>query len=228
VKWTSAALAVVAALGALGLATAGAQPIDGPPIAYGDGPSPYEIVGIVRANGFRPLGPPLRRGRVYVVHAMEPRGDDVRIVVDALSGRILSVAALDAPAYAGPAYPGPAYEAMDEPAPPYMRGGQYRYGPPERMTTGSPPDRIPPGNAAPAAPVTRSAAVTPPRTPLPRPRPVDKAVASPADLNTAQPTPTAQTSQAPANDASAAKDRPAEKPADKPAGNSLPPVTPLE
>jgi hypothetical protein len=222
-------LAVVAALGAFGLATAGAQPIDGPPIAYGDGPSPYDIVGIVRANGFRPLGPPLRRGQVYVVHAMEPRGDDVRIVVDALSGRILSVAALDAPAYAGPAYASPAYGAMDEPAPPYVRGGAYHYGPPERMTTGSLPDRIPPGNAGPpVAPVTRSAAVAPPRTPLPRPRPADKAVASPTDVNTAQPTPTAQTSQAPANEASVAKDKPAEKPADKPAANALPPVTPLE
>jgi hypothetical protein len=223
VKRTSVALAVIAALGAFGAVAAVAQPIEGPPAAFSDGPPPYEIIGIVRANGFRPLGPPMRRGRVYVVHAMEPRGDDVRIVIDAFSGRILNVAALDTPPYAGPSY-----GAMDEPPPPYARGGQYHYGPPERITTGNPPEAIPPGVARPAAPVTRSAAVTPPRTPLPRPRPAESVVASPADVNTAPPAPAAQIAPTPAGDAVGAKDKPAEKPTEKPAANALPPVAPLE
>ena len=59
---------------------------------YGPGVlPPYEIVTILRSTDLRPVGPPVRRGRSYVVSAIDGAGDDVRVVVDARNGEIISV-----------------------------------------------------------------------------------------------------------------------------------------
>ncbi|OYU90146.1 MAG: hypothetical protein CFE29_14210 [Bradyrhizobiaceae bacterium PARB1] len=61
---------------------------------YGDGyaPSvlpPHEIYAILREAGFSPLGAPQQRGLFYTVAAVDRRGEDGRMVIDARTGRIL-------------------------------------------------------------------------------------------------------------------------------------------
>ncbi|MFC0241040.1 hypothetical protein [Rhodopseudomonas telluris] len=51
--------------------------------------SPREIADMARDGGFEPLGVPFQRGLVYTMSALNPDGDDGRLVVDARSGRIL-------------------------------------------------------------------------------------------------------------------------------------------
>jgi len=237
VKTSSVLLAVVAVFGAIGLGSAAAQPLDPPAIV--DGLQPQEVLGIARANGFHPMGPPLQQGRAYVLRAIEPGGDPVHVVVDARSGRIVSVTPMGGPMMrygaASPYGPMP----MDEPPPPYGRPdggfdgrpGPYRYGPMQRMT-GPYSDPRPPGSVPSAtleAPPVRAAAVVPPRTPLPRPRPPQPAVAT-ADVKT--PEPAAQTSQeratpAPTNKDNTEQDAPATT-GKTTAPTAMPPVTPLE
>ena len=57
-----------------------------------DALSAYEIVASVRAMGLNPIGEPTRRGPYYVLHAYDPSGVEVRVVVDVQFGDILSVA----------------------------------------------------------------------------------------------------------------------------------------
>jgi hypothetical protein len=80
--------------------------------------------------------------------------------------------------------------------------------------------------------------MTPPRTPLPRPRPAETALASPSDAKIATPEAPAQPSPpetAVVNkdgaDQATTAEKPAEKPSEKPAEKpttTLPPVTPLD
>jgi len=68
-----------------------APPYDPPP-RYGYGPSllpPTEVYTVLRENGFSPLGIPRLRGNVYTIAAIDRRGDDGRLVIDARSGRII-------------------------------------------------------------------------------------------------------------------------------------------
>ncbi|MCG6205401.1 hypothetical protein LPW26_12185 [Rhodopseudomonas sp. HC1] len=51
--------------------------------------SPREVADLARDAGFEPLGVPYQRGLVYTMSALNPDGDDGRLVVDARSGRIL-------------------------------------------------------------------------------------------------------------------------------------------
>jgi hypothetical protein len=74
----------------------------GPPPAYGSGPAEYgpayggapllpptEVYAVLRENGFSPLGAPRLRGLYYSVSAIDRRGDDGRLVIDARDGRII-------------------------------------------------------------------------------------------------------------------------------------------
>ncbi len=73
----------------------------GPPPAYGPGPAEYgsaygapllpptEVYAVLRENGFSPLGAPRLRGLFYSVSAIDRRGDDGRLVIDARDGRIV-------------------------------------------------------------------------------------------------------------------------------------------
>lgn len=61
---------------------------------YGDGYAPavlppQEIYAILREAGFSPLGAPQQRGLFYTIAAVDRRGEDGRMVIDARSGRIL-------------------------------------------------------------------------------------------------------------------------------------------
>ncbi len=74
----------------------------GPPPAYRPGPAEYgptyggapilpptEIYAVLRDNGFSPLGVPRLRGLFYSISAIDRRGDDGRLVIDARDGRIV-------------------------------------------------------------------------------------------------------------------------------------------
>jgi hypothetical protein len=50
---------------------------------------PREITAIARESGFAPLGNPQQRGIVYTMSAINPAGDDGKLVIDARSGRII-------------------------------------------------------------------------------------------------------------------------------------------
>jgi hypothetical protein len=56
----------------------------GPPLL-----APAEVAAIVRDRGFAPLGNPQQRGIVYTISAINPAGDDGKLVIDARSGRII-------------------------------------------------------------------------------------------------------------------------------------------
>ena len=95
---------LVAALAVSGHALA--QPA--PPPAYpgavypSAGLPPHEIVTIVRSTGLEPLGSPVRQGPAYALRAVDPAGEEVRVIVDAQRGRIVKVIPLMAPRYAMP------------------------------------------------------------------------------------------------------------------------------
>lgn len=72
-----------------------------PPMTYDAAPPPvrlaayglppHEVEAIVRSMGLRPIAPPLRRPRVYVVDAVDARGFRVRAIVHARRGDVLAV-----------------------------------------------------------------------------------------------------------------------------------------
>jgi len=85
-------IAILAGLLALvGAGAAEAQAIYVGPRYYDPGLPPYEIVRIVRANGLAPLSRPVRRGPTYMLAASDRSGRQLRVVVDARSGEILTV-----------------------------------------------------------------------------------------------------------------------------------------
>jgi hypothetical protein len=67
-----------------------ATPPDGPVPGYG--PTllpPQEVYTVLRENGFSPLGVPRLRGPFYFIAAIDRRGDDGRLVIDARTGQIV-------------------------------------------------------------------------------------------------------------------------------------------
>ena len=56
-----------------------------------EGLPPARILAIVRANGFDPMGAPVRKGDVYAVRALDPDDIVYRIVLDARTGRTVSM-----------------------------------------------------------------------------------------------------------------------------------------
>src|SRR5579862_6090587 len=71
----------------------GGQPfLSGPP-TYGGGPRtvpPDQITANVRAAGLEPLSRPLLRGTVYYMRALNRARAEMRVAIDARSGRVLS------------------------------------------------------------------------------------------------------------------------------------------
>jgi hypothetical protein len=92
-------------LGAAG--TAAAQAVYVGPRYAGSGLSdpvlpPYEIMSIVRSTGLAPLTRPMRRGRYYVLVAVDRAGRQMRVVVDAQLGDIVNMRPAMAAATYGP------------------------------------------------------------------------------------------------------------------------------
>jgi hypothetical protein len=175
-----------------------------PPVRVGL--PPYEIVAMLRAAGFEPVVRPVRGAGVFFVRALAPDDADVRVTVEARTGRILEVQPMG---YAGP---------------PFVRG--YRLAAPRPYddpslgfedATGAlpvPPRGIPGARSEPH--VGRKAAVPP----LPRPRPGEAVASAPAKATGPQPPEVAATATAPSTPPETAV----------PATDRIefPPVTPLE
>lgn len=157
---------------------------------------PHEVLTMLRSTSFEPLGRPVRQGANYIVRAVDRRGEEVRLVVDAYSGRVRSVAPTGhGPRYAAPVarspYDGPGLLPPPYYGPGYGRGygpGPY-YGPGPRVVRVLPdyddepayygpggypmePRMAPPPRVSP--PQTRAAA----KPPLPRARPSESPAAA--------------------------------------------------
>jgi hypothetical protein len=67
-----------------------AMPPEAPGPGYGPSllPAP-EVYTVLRENGFSPLGVPHQHGQFYTIAAVDRRGDDGRLVIDARNGRIV-------------------------------------------------------------------------------------------------------------------------------------------
>ena len=117
--------------------------------------APPEIEAEVRRAGFEPMSRPIQRGRVYVLFALDPYDMDVKLTVDAGTGRMLWVSGVSGTRYGGAGY--------------YSYRPWSRY---ERPPT--PPGDIPniwPGKNNSGS--VRSSASLRPALPLPRTRPAD-------------------------------------------------------
>ena len=70
------------------------RPLDARPML-----PPMQVMTILRSTGYSPLGRITQRGWIYTVAALDPRGDDGRLIIDARTGRIMRfIPALDADA----------------------------------------------------------------------------------------------------------------------------------
>jgi len=103
VRAMKTALTIGLAIAAAGLSLAAARPLQAEPVTAAAVLPTSDILGIVREMGFAPHAPVRRRGPYYVLHAVDLRGVELRIVADAQFGDILWVT----PAY--PYYYVPAY-----------------------------------------------------------------------------------------------------------------------
>ncbi|MGP9814618.1 hypothetical protein ACTZWT_24155 [Rhodopseudomonas sp. NSM] len=165
---------------------------------------PREIAAIARDQGFEPLGIPRQRGMFYTLAAINPDGDDGRLVIDGRSGRLVRFM----PAWRMGA-------AMEDET-------VASYGP----VQGLPP--LPERRAQrPAKPAPHLASRTP-ATPLPRPSP-QQSTKGPSPAAAAK----AATAVAPAKDASkpatdAAPKQETAKAEDKPAASPNPTPAPTE
>jgi hypothetical protein len=185
---------------------------------------PQEAAAVVRAMGFDPIGRPVWRPGRYLVRAIDPSGQDVRVAIDARMGDVISVRpvmpAMGAYYEDGP--PAGAYEPYPRYARPY-RGSDPRVVrvPPrfedEDVAELPPPDATPRVITAPRGAVPHASSAMPARTPLPRPRPVASLASAP--------------SQEPVAAAPAKVPAPPVKPDESRAGegaSSWPPVQPLD
>jgi hypothetical protein len=106
-RLTIALAAVVLAAAATSLAVAGsyqrarAQATQVTQVTTADALPDYEILNSVRLLGLRPTTQALRRGPYYVLHAIDRRGVEMRVVADAQLGDVVSVAPVLAPRFNG-------------------------------------------------------------------------------------------------------------------------------
>jgi hypothetical protein len=174
------------------------------PQGYGPRPSEYgapllpptEVYAVLRENGFSPLGVPRLRGLFYSVAALDRRGDDGRLVIDARDGRIVRFVPADRfgglGGY-GDGYYGAAPRPFYGPLEPMTRlegtrlDGTRLDGPPPRPPAAVPPkiaSRMPQSVPTPkAAPVRPAGPLADKLTPAPAPMQQSAAVqAKPADV----------------------------------------------
>jgi hypothetical protein len=156
----------IAALALLATRPGLAQPV---PPAYpgavfpGEALPPHEAVTIVSSTGLEPVGRPVRQGPVYALRAVDPAGEEVRVIVDAYLGRIVKVIPLSGPRYAVPLLRAP-YGRPPRPTA-MIPGDEFD----DFTSMGPAPGGLPAGGARtprdPAVPATQAG------PPLPRPRP---------------------------------------------------------
>jgi hypothetical protein len=162
----------------------GAQPFASGPPAYGGGPRyalpSDQISANVRAAGLEPLSRPVLRGAVYYLRAVNRARAEMRVAIDARSGRVLSATrvAYEPPAPPAAGEPGLAQAQAPVPAPasapapryePYVSGRGYSEAAPV------PPADVPvEGRPMPAGRAPNYGVTSPAKrlaAPLPRSRP---------------------------------------------------------
>lgn len=164
------------------------------------GVDPGQVLARVQSLGLRPVSEPRLRGPVWVVRAVGREGTLVRVLVDAGTGRVVNIVAIDQPYPPRLASGGPVSEGLWVPMrgpgygndlPPPSAGG---YGPPPAGESYSYPGAYGPGPQSSRGPAVdprmdapsefrkgaNGNAVQPekkvasrPSTPLPKPRPAD-------------------------------------------------------
>jgi hypothetical protein len=145
-----------AGFGLLGLGLLGA-----PALAQRAAPFPaFEAISAVRSMGLQPLGRPMRRGPIFIVHAANPYGVEMRVVFDARDGAVVSARPVDptippAPPPVADAFGGPPPDEFDE----------------TDIARREIPARPPKVILAPRKPPRHTASLVPVKTPVPRPRP---------------------------------------------------------
>ena len=149
----------------------------------------YEILNSVRALGFKPTTQALRRGPYYMMHAIDPRGIEVRLVADAQLGDIVSVAPVLAPRFNG----GP--RIIHVPQPGERSDANSTYESDENSVTDDNDDTdVPPPPRRPARQPSRRMEAPPARAstdpvPPPRARPEPKPLGPPRNVLSAPPPP---------------------------------------
>ena len=209
-----------------------------------------EVVGMVREMGLDPIGPPTRSGNFYIQRAADYYGRPIQVIVDARRAQVVSVEALNVP---GSIHGAPVAAANARYAPgPYGRGGHPGYGAPDDDDLSGPLPAPQGARPAPRAdlgpmptdphrgiqpmplpqhvtpkPVTKSAAITPGKPPVPRKRPAaaPQEAAGTVEPLAAKPE-AAPSAAAPAPATEAKPSTPASSAA--PAAPAMPPVAPLE
>ena len=164
---------------AAGAQVSGAQPFASGPPSYAGGAryalTPEQIAVNVRAAGLEPLSRPVLRGAVYYMRAVNRARAEMRVAIDARSGRVLSATRVANEPPAPPAAGEPAPAAAAAPAPRYephtsSRGySEAAPSPPADVPSGGqspPPGRVP--NYGVTSPAKRLAA-QPPRPRSSRP-----------------------------------------------------------
>jgi len=214
----------------------------GPGPVY-DAVSLHGIEATLRAHGMRPVTRPVQSWPYIVVRAADPSGRVVRVLLSARYGNIVEVIPLpSAPVLAERGYPPPgAYPPAERRygARPDLKAEPDPVGP--GVVYGSPPPYgDPQANGLPQAhgmprPQDSRAAVTPPRTPMPRPRPAQptatakvEAPASTGSIAPAAAPPPAATAAVPEAATPAAPAAAEPTPATETAKPSFPPAAPLE
>jgi hypothetical protein len=221
-KHRIALCAALAALGVAGATSAQAQPIYvEPPRGYVavspptmepmvEGLPPQEILMIVRASGLRPLTQPARRGGRYLILASDNMGGQLRVVINAHTGRIVDASPAHDSRFGEPPMrprglvpvPDRQQEAeappQDEPPPSSDLRTPSAPPRPPRVARTTPASQTPPAGRSSNRSLATTPDVTgsvpparPARTPLPRPRPA-------ATQQAAAPPPAAEASATPA------------------------------
>jgi len=129
----------------------------------------------VLAMGLGPLGAPVRRGAFYLVHAVDPRGVEMRVVADAEFGDIIAVTplhALRAVAAQAPATGGPRIIQVPQPNDQYAAASRRQTASVDRADDDV--EELPPRRAEPRFPPRseKPAPVTPPRKVLSAVKPI--------------------------------------------------------
>jgi hypothetical protein len=171
---------------------------------------PYEILTIVRSTGLDPLTRPLRQGSTYVLRAADPYGEEVRVVVGAQRGQILSIRPVARVAVQPYEVPPPGYYEDPRYGPPrYMPGPGY-YGPDARYDVQPSPPAYPrvltaprDGSAKPAAKPAPKAAAVIPKKPLAPPAPSETSAPATSASTPGDDTAKTEKRDAPATPASA-------------------------
>jgi hypothetical protein len=153
----------------------GAQPFSSGPPVYGGGPRNAvpldQITANVRAAGLEPLSRPVLRGTVYYMRAVNRARAEMRVAIDARSGRVLSATRVgsEPPALPVDGEPAPAPAPRYEPHTSSRGYSEAAPSPPADVPSGGqspPPGRVP--NYGVTSPAKRLAA-QPPRPRSSRP-----------------------------------------------------------